>query len=287
MGRRDDERIAAAKRRRDLTRLDKRISGLTDWQGCGRTIKMGDRGSATEVLTKRVWCRRKWLCAVCGYSAAQRERRRLERRARLWDERGGSSALLSLTLKHDLDDDLASLWGHLDQGWAAMQRGRTWATVKRSYGIAAFICATEVVHNPSTGWHPHLHALLFLDSQPGPSELKGLRLPLAERFAQGVISSGGHAEAKCQDLRPVLSGSAQRTAKYLTKATTEYPSGDGSRSPLAILGTLHDTRQDFALWREFNSTISARPRRRQINYSKNIDAILSAHTLGESNQLGG
>ena len=280
MGRRDEERIAAAERRRDLTRFDKRNSGLHDWQGCGRAIRRGDRGSATEVLTQRVWCRRKWLCAICGYRAALRERRRLERRARLWTERGGSSALLSLSLKHDLDDDLAAQWGHLDQGWATMQRGRTWTTARQSFGIAAYMCVTEVVHSPSTGWNPHFHVLLFLDDDLEPHELEGLRLPLAERFAQGVISSGGQAEAKCQDLRPVRSGSEQHIAEYLTKATTEY-SDDGSRSPLAILGTLHDTRQDFALWQEFNSAISARSRRRQIFYSKNIDAILSGHTLGE------
>lgn len=274
--------MAAAQRRRTLSKYEKLLSGQGDQQGCGRKIRRGRPGSSTQVLTHHVWCRRKWLCPVCGYTAASLEGRRLERRLRRWIGLGGGLAVLTLTVAHNPIDPLAVLWCHLDQGWATMQRGRTWRTAGQSFGFAGFVRVTEVVHNPRTGWNVHSHVLLFLDRESDQTDLEGLQHVLARRFTQGVIDSGGQAAVEQQKLWPINPGSESQPAHYYTKAPTEYRSRGGSRSPMAILGGLYDTGHGHELWQEFKATISDRPRRRQIVYSRNIDRLTpSGRTLGE------
>jgi hypothetical protein len=180
-------------------------------------------------------------------------------------------AFLTLTQSHGTGDRLAALWDRLEDGWAALVRGSGWTADKKANGIRGYVCVTEVVHNPATGWNVHFHVILLLDRELDQLAMDGLKASLATRFARGVARRGGHASLDGQDLQP-MAATDGRLANYFFKGTTMRPSSDGSRTPIAILSDLESTGEGFDLWDELTTTVSAK-RRRQVRTSTDIDSV--------------
>jgi Replication protein len=264
--------IVAALRREELREFGARLSDHRELKGCGRKIRKGRVGSATEILEVTTSCRLKWLCPTCGHNASRREAARLKRRLRAWTTNGGAVALLTLTQSHCLDDGLADLWSRLEAGWASLVRGSGWAADKRSCGVCGYVRIAEVVHNAAAGWNVHYHVILLLDGELGQPDLEGLRASLATRFTRGVADRGGHALVDRQDVRPVRPGTEARLAGYCFKGTTMRWSADGARTPMAILSDLESTGEGFTLWEEYSAAVSA-DRRTQVITSKHIDIV--------------
>ncbi len=259
-------------RRIKLREFGSRLSGQAELTGCGRKIRKGRGGSATEILEVTTSCRRKWLCPTCGYTASWQEAARLTRRLLGWTAQGGAVALLTLTQSHCSDDALAMLWSHLEAGWAALVRGSGWTADKQTDGVRGYVRITEVVHTAAAGWNVHFHVILLLDKELDQPRMHGLRASLAARFVRGVERSGGYAAADRQDLRPMAPGTEKRLANYLFKGTRSHWSRDGSRTPLAILDDLEASGEGLHLWDEITAAVST-TRHMQVNTSTHIDSL--------------
>ena len=92
-----DRGYVAAQRREELREFVSRLSDHREQKGCGRKIRKGRVGSATEILEVTKSCRRKWLCPTCGYTAWWRQAAQLERRLLGWTAQGHAVAFLTLT----------------------------------------------------------------------------------------------------------------------------------------------------------------------------------------------
>lgn len=246
-------------------------------KGCGRIIRLGVRGSAEEILERTVRCRRKWLCATCGYAAACDESVRLRQRLLGWTAQGGAVAFLTLTQCHHVGDGPAVPWDRLEPGWRSVVQGGGWRSDRKRYGVRGYVRITEVVHHPVTGWNVHLHVLLLLDAELGACDLAGLKASIIRRFLRRIRRSGGHAEAGGQDLQPMRPGTEEQLANYCLKGTKPRWKRDGSRSPMAILWDLMSAGLGMALWREFTSAVT-HPRRMQVITSRNIDSLCGRET---------
>jgi Replication protein len=264
--------ISAARRREELREFGGRLSDHQEQRGCGRKIRKGRVGSATEILEVTTSCRRKWLCPTCGYTARWRQAAQLERRLRGWTAQGGAVALLTLTQSHCLDDDLTVLWDRMEDGWAALVRGSGLTADKQAHGVRGYVRITEVVHSPATGWHVHFHVILLLDRELDQLAMDSLTASLATRFAGGVARRGGQATVGGQHLRPMTPGTEGALANYLCKGTTIDRSDDGSPTPIAILDHLESTGEGLALWDELTAAVSA-DRRMQVITSTRIDDL--------------
>jgi hypothetical protein len=264
--------IDAARRRQELREFLSQLSDHREQKECGRKIRKGPVGSATEILEVTKSCRRKWLCPTCGYTAWWTQAAQLERRLLGWTAQGHAAAFLTLTQSHGTGNRLAALWDRLEDGWAALVRGSGWTADKQANGIRGYVCVTEVVHNPATGWNMHLHVILLLDRALDQLAMDGLKASLATRFARGVSRRGGHASLGGQHLKPMTPGTEGRLANYFFNGTTMRPSDDGSRTPMAILSDLESTGEGFDLWDELTTTVSAK-RRRQVRTSTDIDSV--------------
>ncbi len=267
--------IAGARSLKELREFAARLSDDPELRGCGRKIRKGRVGSATEILEVVTSCRRKWLCPTCGYTARWKLAAQLEGRLRSWTAQGGAVALLTLTQSHCLDDGLAVLWDRLEDGGAAVVRGSGWTADKRTHGIRGYVRITEVVHNPVTGWNPHYHVILLLDRELDRLAIDSLRASVATRFAGGVARRGGEAAADRQHLCLMTPGTEERLANYLFKGTTIHHSHDGSLTPMAILDHLESTGEGLPLWDEFAAAVSA-DRRMQVITSRGIDSLCTA-----------
>ena len=195
---------AAQRRRVELREFGSRLSDHGELAGCGRTIRKGRGGSATEILEVTTSCRRKWLCPTCGYTASRKEAAKLTRRLLGWTAQGGAVALLTLTQSHCPDDGLAPLWSHLEAGWAALVRGSGWTADKRAYGVRGYVRVTELVHNAAAGWNVHFHVILLLDQElDQPQHASAARFPRCEvrsrRRAQWRSRGGGSPRLATDD----------------------------------------------------------------------------------------
>lgn len=107
-----------------------------------------------------------WACPVCAAVIRAERAREIAQAVEAHQAAGGSVVFLTLTLRHERADPLALTLDTCLDGWRALMRGRWWAGgrdvpgVRDRYGIEGYIRAVEVTHGQS-GWHPHVHVLLF------------------------------------------------------------------------------------------------------------------------------
>ena len=86
----------AARRREELRKFGSQLSDDQELSECGRRIRKGRVGSATEILKVTKSCRRKWLCPTCGYLASRKSAAQLRRRLLGWTAQGHAVAFLAL-----------------------------------------------------------------------------------------------------------------------------------------------------------------------------------------------
>lgn len=173
----------AASRRYELREFAAGLPNNGGHTRCGRKIRKGRAGSSGEILYVTRWCGRKWLCPVCGCNTSRTQMNRVQRTLGSWAANGGAAGFLTLTQAHNHKDSLTALWERMDAGWAALARGSGWTADKRTFGLRGYFRATEVVHNPLTGWNVHFHVILLLDAPLNQLGHYALKDSVSNRFA--------------------------------------------------------------------------------------------------------
>lgn len=105
-------------------------------------------------------CGSVWECPVCAMQIRAERGDELKRAVHAWGS--GNVAMLSLTVRHGLGNDLRATRQGLADAFRRLIRGKPWTSFRAKYGIEFHVRAVEVTYG-SHGWHPHLHALLFLE----------------------------------------------------------------------------------------------------------------------------
>lgn len=172
-----------------------RITGDKACKGCGRDLMdpasgvlVAQTADGSSVVLGLMKCARIWFCPVCSATIRQKRAEEITRAVVAWINQGGTAYLVSLTARHDYEDELADLMDAI-QGTrkdesrgitrkpGAYQRlitGGAWAGDSRKASIAAqegirgrvgyigMIRATEVTVGTVNLWHPHIHAIVFV-----------------------------------------------------------------------------------------------------------------------------
>lgn len=123
-------------------------------------------------------------------------------------------AFVTLTAHHGPDDALAPLWESVRKAATAMFQGRRGTAWRDRIGYAGRITAHEVTVGPS-GWHPHVHLLVFSRHPIQASDVWGLWRRAAERKGLTVSQAA-------QDVQHIgLGGTdAGTVARYVSKMAT-------------------------------------------------------------------
>lgn len=204
--------------------------------------------------------------------------------------RGGSVAMVTLTMRHHKGQSLKYLWDQLSKAWNSVNHGRAIVREREQFGIVGRIRVVEVMHSPENGWHVHCHVLVIFDGPTSPDMMRELGERWFVRWQAALIRKGMQAPIMSKgglDVRPVDIGSAaavQTMGEYLAKITHEMVGGQvkegrtsGNRSPFAILRDCLETGRadDCELWLEWEA---ASFRRRMITWH---DGIREWAGLGE------
>ncbi|MGI8761756.1 MAG: protein rep [Jatrophihabitantaceae bacterium] len=276
------------------------VSTLQRVRDCGRVAVLPG-GSVALVVSEgeprqRVagWrgvasCGSVWACPRCSAVIGQHRANELREALDTWRARGGTAALLTLTIRHHNGQRLADLWSAVSESFSALVSGRPWKTFKNATNLAGVVRVAEVTHG-AAGFHMHLHVLLFLDARHDPFEahysVLSARGPVLAAWQRIVARRGYSAVEDALDLRPVnLTHGENALGNYFQKnswdAADEVARGASktarraNRTPMAILRDFAETGDvaDLDLWREWERASKGR---RQMTWSRGLrDQLLS------------
>jgi hypothetical protein len=245
-----------------------------------------------------------WACAVCSAKIRQGRAGEIETAAGAHlthalepkqigpatRYRRGGLTFATLTMRHQYGDDLGQLLDVLMLSWSQVQTSAAWRRAKKRYRLVGQIRSLEITLGGS-GWHPHLHLLLFTSVPLHDDETDELGNVLFATWAEALASYGATCERVGFDCQPVRK--ADDVARYVAKVQDEFGNERGlglelsrhdlktgrraaSRTPFQLLADAsrsdRDDTRDLALWREYERATKGR---RAIEFSRGLRGRLA------------
>jgi hypothetical protein len=219
----------------------------------GRRVRPDGSGYDHAYFRGLARCGSVWECPACGLQIRTKRAGELKRAADAWGPE--SIAMLSLTVRHGLGDDLRAVRRGLADSFRRLINGAPWKRFCEKYGLRHHVRSIEVTHGQH-GWHPHLHVLFFLDGKLSQDALSKATIWLQLRWAQCVRRALGSEFVPNEhgvDLRE--SKRADYLAKFsfeLTDPGTKRARGK-NRTPLQIAESTATGKRDAdaLLWRAY------------------------------------
>jgi hypothetical protein len=230
-------------------------------------------------------CGSVWACPVCQPKILNTRSTEISQAASNWDKLGNSVYMVTFTAPHDRGMKLAKLMPVIANGFRkAVLNGRPWIKVRDQAKVRGTIRSIEVTHG-ANGWHPHIHALVFIEGDPGALALANLVMHMRQKWAGFITKAGLRAPSLEHGVKIVRCYSAAEAGAYLAKTDdghsvgNELARGDlksgraGSRTPLEILESFRQTGdlEDLVLWGEYETATKGRQR---ITWSKGLRKLL-------------
>lgn len=268
----------------------------------------GNTGGLSGVQT----CGSVWACPVCSEKINAGRQAELDAGITAWLAAGHSVAFLTLTVKHHKGHRLADLWDAISPAWNRTTSGAGVAWNggkvrkdgsrvigdKERFGIAGYVRVVETKHGAS-GWHPHVHALLFLDKPLTDEQLDDLRHRMFGRWEAALVKAGYSAAEWGWDeesgrmvqvgavIRRVTDGGgmadyfAKNTygitpggAAYEVTGSHSKRAGKGGATPFQLLEQMVETGDAdlLDLWHEWEAASHGR---RQLTWSRAMRDLLA------------
>lgn len=230
-------------------------------------------------------CASIWACPVCAAVVRAERAAEIQQAVEKHQASGGSLVFVTLTMRHGLDDALAVTLNAAIKAWQNLLRNQAWEKFKDRYGVDGYVRAVEVTHGHENGWHPHVHALFFVDRSLSQDEAEQWRASMFDRWSRYVVKYGGGMPTALRgvDVRPADKDGTV-VAQYLSKIQETPPEpkrqaighelargdmktgrGRHGRMPFELLDST--SRRDAALWVEY---VEATKGRRAITWSKGL-----------------
>lgn len=220
-------------------------------------------------------CGLAWECPVCR-ATIQAERAKEVLAAVDWHRaRRGEAYLVTLTVRHGLGDDLATMRKGVANAWRKVQAGRAWLEWKARAGVVGTVRALETTHGEH-GWHPHLHVLV-LGKRASDHDVESWRAQLSARWQVAVSATLGQdyvpTDRRGCDVR------VSRKSDYLAKLGLEVAGSSEkrgrrkNRSPLEIADdwVSREDWRDGVLWRKYAKGMHGA---RMLTWSKGLRAAV-------------
>lgn len=253
-------------------------------------------------------CGSPWSCPTCSAQISRQRADELGQVVERWHRDGGRIVFVTLTVRHDRTQSLRTVWDAVGKGWAAATSGRGWVEATERFGMLMpngkrklhFARVAETTISDETGWHVHVHAMVFVrgdwaDGQAVADLLGGAMWERWDRAVQRAgLRPGVRAASDARMVSPVAGGD-QPLAEYFAKAVYELTGAvnkaarGGSLTPFQLLALIQafeggdldalggrDINRLRALWAEWEQVSRGR---RQISYSRGLLRLCAVETL--------
>lgn len=146
-------------------------------------ILKGDKGGA--FFGGLVQCGSVWTCPVCGAKIAERRADELRTAMGEAKKRGLHVALLTATVRHGIGDHISDLMPKLAKSQTSFWGRRKVKDTFDSFGLVGRVRSLEVTYG-SSGWHPHVHILVFSEKKIP----KAVKRNLSLEWQKSCVSAG-------------------------------------------------------------------------------------------------
>ena len=210
-------------------------------------------------------CGSVWACPCCGARISETRREELGTLLSWARAQGYHVRMITLTVRHGRDDDLADLLEGLKDAKRRWARHRAYRDIKPY--IVGSVTATEVTGGGQHGWHPHIHVVEILKEDIDLT-------PLRDAWLASLRGAGLEGTGAGWDVR-----AADETGKYLAKwgaaeelSLTGLKKGRAGRTPAQLLAASCDDgdREAGRLWAEYAQVFHGR---RQLVWSRGLKAL--------------
>jgi len=181
---------------------------------------------------------------------------------------------LTLTAPHDFGQDCAELMDTISGAYSSVFSGRPYRRDREAHGIAHSIRTWDATHG-ANGWHPHIHAILFVTRETNTVELEELENSFYARWARALEARGSRTPSRAHGIKLEKVRSADEIAGYVMKiedsssrVAMELTRGDlktgwaggGGKTPLEVLATFRNTGDfdELELWHEWEKATKGR-----------------------------
>lgn len=150
-------------------RTGKRARFGVKYCGC-RRIEDSDFGCGLSAVNGAGYffgvgrCQSVWGCPVCSLVITSARAEWLRQLMNVHLDNSGSFLMLTMTVPHDRYDNLSDMWDRFARARKHLYDSRAYKRVAVDFGIVDVLHAKEVTWGEQSGWHPHTHELLALDS---------------------------------------------------------------------------------------------------------------------------
>lgn len=240
-------------------------TGSSNAAGLGVLVRLSGTPGAGAVagFGNLTTCGSVWACPRCSAVIAAERAVQIGRAVAACTAAGGSAYLVTLTLRHTAADSLEAVWDGLASAWRSLVGSHAWTGAaervrKRDgsiipavrgdadlFDVAGIVRAVEATHGPS-GWHLHIHAIMFARSAFGSTITDGWRALLCQfgfsastwdeacrewfgrcfmasrcydRWLKGLSRRGFDCGGVGVDVRRITDHGAEFIGRYLAKAT--------------------------------------------------------------------
>lgn len=236
-------------------------------------------------------CASIWACPVCSAVIRAGRAEEIADAVGRWEAAGGHVVMATLTVRHRAGDGLAEALDGVLRAWQQTISSSPWLRAKERYRIAGYVRSVEVTHG-ANGWHPHVHALLFIQGAPWTdAEASAFESWFFDRWLAKTTAQGLRQPSRAHGIDLVHADGGRVLAEYLAKtqeheeprrsasvgnemARTDMKSGrGGSLMPFELLDSEPSDREAAALWNEY---VAATHGRRAVTWSRGLRDLVAA-----------
>lgn len=243
-------------------------------RGAGRNAQIwvteDEDGRRRARTTGPVLCRSPHACPVCSptlRAEAAAELRRVVLAARA---QGHDVYMLTLTVRHTAEDDLALLKSLVTDAWGYLTYGAKWRRLRSHLRLIGSVRSLETTYG-RCGWHPHLHVLLVTRANGAGASKEDLAAQRVVQLEAAWLRAVEHALVEQEispEERPQYLPAPGRAATLVEVAGTGDYAMKGSDIPLSadsdgdsrsvwqiMRGAATGDANDQRLWKEYAEAI--------------------------------
>ena len=217
-------------------------------------------------------CSSVWMCPVCAVKITESRRTELEQLLANHRQKGGKTAMMTLTVPHHQFQKCRNLKLAVADSWRRLKQQRSWRVIRDACHWIGDIRALEVTHGVN-GWHPHLHILVFFNDEASERHMHNYADWAFHEWSKAITY---HGLGRCDraafkfDIIHDDQGIGEYVSKWgvameMTKAHTKQ--SKGGRTPWQILADYqkHGKEEDKRLFREYAKAFKGT---RQLTWSR-------------------
>jgi hypothetical protein len=153
----------------------------------GRNVQVWGRTDIRRAKYRNVIrCANVWQCPVCANHITSHRRDELQTVISTLD--ACIPVMISFTVSHHSHDRLDTLIEILAEAWRGMTTCKCFTAYRKDNTTRGHVRSVEVTWGKANGWHPHYHALFFLQE---PNRIAGFYADIRTLWAEHVDKAGG------------------------------------------------------------------------------------------------